>query len=230
MGEGGEEVGRCVWRDPLTVIACDKREAFAQGSEDFVGWAKRSVPTILKPHPAAVRCIMPQYVRAKGSIFFFTVVLAQRPSELLVEEIDRLRRIYQAVQRRHSFETIAICILPDHIHALWALPEDDADFSTRWSLIKSGFSRGLDARARSMSKVAKREKGIWQRRYWEHAIRDDEDFGRHVDYIHFNPVKHGHVTRVSDWPHSSFHRYVERGLLAPDWGGDLHNIQGSFGE
>jgi putative transposase len=153
---------------------------------------------------------MPRYVRAKGSVFFFTVVLAQRPSNLLVEEVDRLRRIYQAVQRRHPFETVAICILPDHIHALWALPDGDADFSTRWSLIKSGFSRGLDARARSTSKVAKREKGIWQRRYWEHAIRDDEDFERHVDYIHFNPVKHGHVNRIADWPHSSFHRYVDR--------------------
>jgi putative transposase len=173
---------------------------------------------------------MPRYIRAKGSIFFFTVVLAQRPSDLLVKEVDRLRRIYQTVQRRHPFETIAICILPDHIHALWALPDNDIDFSTRWSLIKSGFSRGLDPQARSRSKVAKREKGIWQRRYWEHAIRDDDDFERHVDYIHYNPVKHGHVRCVSDWPHSSFHRFVERGLLAPDWGGDLRNIQGSFGE
>src|SRR6266481_523546 len=76
----------------------------------------------------------------------------------------------------------------------------------------------------------KREKGIWQRRYWEHAIRDDADLERHVDYIHFNPVKHGHVTRVMDWPHSSFHRFVERGLLAADWGGDLGDIAGSFGE
>jgi putative transposase len=121
-------------------------------------------------------------------------------------------------------------VLPDHIHALWALPEGDADFSARWSLIKSGFSQGLNAQTRSMSKVAKREKGIWQRRYWEHAIRDDEDFERHVDYIHFNPVKHGHVMRVCDWPYSSFHRFVEQGLLVPDWGGDLRNIQGSFGK
>jgi putative transposase len=106
--------------------------------------------------------------------------------------------------------TVAICVLPDHLHALWALPDGDADFSTRWSLIKSAFSRGFDpTQSRSSSKVAKREKGIWQRRYWEHAIRDDADLERHVDYIHFNPVKHGYVTRVSDWPHSSFHRYVE---------------------
>jgi putative transposase len=175
---------------------------------------------------------MPRYVRAKikGSVFFFTVVIAERPSNLLVDEIDRLRQIYRAVQQRRPFETIAICVLPDHIHAVWALPEDDADFSSRWSLIKSGFSRGLDPRPRSASKLRKREKGIWQRRYWEHAIRDDADFERHVDYIHFNPVKHGYVTRVADWPHSSFHRHVELGLLAADWGGDMRDIEGTFGE
>ena len=175
---------------------------------------------------------MPQYRRAKieGSVFFFTVVLAERPSNLLFEKIDRFRRIYRTIQQRRPFETIAICVLPDHLHALWALPEGDADFSTRWSLIKSGFSRGLDPKARSASKVAKREKGIWQRRYWEHAIRDNADLERHVDYIHFNPLKHGHVTRVADWPHSSFHRYVERELLAADWGGDVKDIKGSFGE
>jgi putative transposase len=166
----------------------------------------------------------------KGSVFFFTVVLAERPSDLLLEKIELLRRSYQAVQQQRPFETVAICILPDHIHALWALPDGDADFSTRWNLIKSGFSRGLEARPRSTSQVAKREKGIWQRRYWEHAIRNDADLERHVDYIHFNPVKHGHVARVADWPHSSYHRYVERGLLAADWGGDMRDIQGSFGE
>src|SRR3984885_9655098 len=175
---------------------------------------------------------MPRYVRAKikGSVFFFTVALAERPSNLLVDQIDRLRQAYRVVQQRRPFETIAICILPDHIHALWALPEGDADFSTRWNLIKSGFSRGLEARPRSTSQVAKREKGIWQRRYWEHAIRNDADLERHVDYIHFNPVKHGHVTRVADWPHSSFHRHVERGVLEADWGGDVKDIQGSLGE
>jgi putative transposase len=175
---------------------------------------------------------MPRYVRAKikGSGFFFTVVLAERPSNLLVDQIDRLRQAYRVVQQRRPFETIAICVLPDHIHALWALPEGDADFSTRWSLIKSGFSRGIESRSRSPSKVIKREKGIWQRRYWEHAIRNDADLDRHVDYIHFNPVKHGHVTRVADWPHSSFHRHVERGVLEADWGGDVKDIQGSFGE
>ena len=142
---------------------------------------------------------MSDYRRAKfkGTVFFFTVVLADRSSSLLVEHVDRLRKVYRAVTDRRPFETVAICILPDHIHAIWALPEADTDFSTRWSLIKSGFSRGLDAQPRSESKIRKREKGIWQRRYWEHAIRDDADLERHVDYIHFNPVKHGYVTASS---------------------------------
>jgi putative transposase len=165
-----------------------------------------------------------------GGVFFFTVVLADRSSRLLIEEIERLRRAYLTIRERRPFETIAICILPDHIHAVWALPEHDKDFASRWSHIKSVFSRGLEARPRSHSKVSKREKGIWQRRYWEHAIRDDTDLERHINYTHFNPVKHGYVTRVADWPHSSFHRFVERGLLAVDWGGDLREIAGSFGE
>lgn len=175
---------------------------------------------------------MPTYRRAniKGGIFFFTIVLADRSSNLLVKEIDRLRQAYRIVHERRPFQTIAVCVLPDHIHALWALPADDEDFSTRWSLIKSAFSRGMDVLPRSPSKVSKREKGIWQRRYWEHAIRDDADLERHIDYIHFNPVKHGHVARVADWPYSSFHRFVERGLLVADWGGDVRDIAGSFGE
>jgi putative transposase len=142
-----------------------------------------------------------------------------------------LRHVYRAVQHRHPFETLAICVLPDHLHAVWSLPDGDADFPLRWSLIKSSFSRDLNAAAaRSASKVAKREKGVWQRRYWEHAIRNDADLARHVDYIHFNPVKHGLVTRVRDWPHSSFHQHVVRGALPADWGGDLRDVSGAFGE
>jgi putative transposase len=123
-----------------------------------------------------------------------------------------------------------MCALPDHLHAIWSLPAGDPDFPARWSRIKSGFSRGLEAAPRSPSKIAKREKGIWQRRYWEHAIRDETDLAQHVDYIHFNPVKHGYVTRVVDWPHSSFHRFVKLGVLPRDWGGDMKDIKGSFGE
>jgi putative transposase len=176
---------------------------------------------------------MSRYRRAKieGGIFFFTITLADRTSDLLVSHIDRLRRIYASVQKQHPFESIAICVLPDHLHAVWALPPDDADFPLRWSLIKSGFSRGLAVDApRTASKIARRERGLWQRRYWEHAIRDDRDLQKHVDYIHFNPVKHGYVSNVVDWPHSTFHRFVSKGLLPPDWGGDTQEIAGAFGE
>ena len=176
---------------------------------------------------------MSRYRRAHipGGTFFFTVTLADRSSDTLIRNLDRLRRIYRTVQRRCPFETIAVCILPDHLHAIWSLPEHDTDFAMRWNLIKSGFSRGLPAAtSRSPSKVARREKGIWQRRYWEHVIRDEADMPRHIDYIHFNPVKHGLVTRVCDWPHSSFHRYVAEGTLPKDWGGDVGEIAGAFGE
>jgi putative transposase len=167
---------------------------------------------------------MSRYRRAKikGGTFFFAVALADRPNDLLVQHIDRLRQAYKFVSERYPFETVAICILPDHLHAIWSLPPADLNFPLRWSLIKSRFSRGLpSADLRSQSQIERRDKGIWQRRYWEHAIRDDDDLARHVDYIHYNPVKHGHVSQVSDWPYSSFHRYVEQGLLPSDWGGDV---------
>ena len=176
---------------------------------------------------------MPQYRRAKyaGGTFFFTVAIADRGDDLLLREIERLREAYRLVQQRRSFQTIAICILPDHIHAIWSLPDNDADFLSRWKLIKSGFSRGLaPAPRRSVRHVVKREKGLWQRRYWEHVIRNEADLQRHIDYIHFNPVKHGLVSRVIDWPHSSFHQYVEREQLPADWGGDVREIAGTFGE
>jgi putative transposase len=176
---------------------------------------------------------MPQYRRAiiPGGTFFFTVTIADRSDDLLVREVDRLQRVYQSVSARRPFGTVAICILPDHLHAIWSLPGEDADFSLRWNLIKSGFSRGLSpATSLSARHIAKREKGLWQRRYWEHAIRDETDLARHVDYIHFNPVKHRLVTRVRDWPHSSFHQYVAGGDLPEDWGGDMREIRGAFGE
>jgi putative transposase len=176
---------------------------------------------------------MPRYRRAKieGGTFFFTLTLADRSSNVLVRKIERLREAYQATQKRSPFETIAICIMPDHLHALWTLPEGDLNFPSRWSYFKAYFSRALPAsESRAQSKIAKREKGIWQRRYWEHLIRDEADLQRHIDYIHYNPVKHGLVTRVCDWPHSSFHRYVEREMLPKDWGGDANDILGSYGE
>jgi putative transposase len=166
-----------------------------------------------------------------GGTFFFTVALADRRHQTLIEHIDRFRAAYRLVHSRLPFKTIAICVLPDHLHAVWELPPGDSDYSRRWNLIKGGFSRGLPkVMDRSDSKVAKREKGIWQRRFWEHSIRDEIDLERHVQYIHYNPVKHGLVKRVADWPHSSFHRDVERGWLPANWGGGLIDTAGDFGE
>jgi putative transposase len=155
-----------------------------------------------------------------GGTYFFTLILANRRSRLLVEAIPLLHRVYAEAARRLPFHTVAICVLPDHLHAIWTLPEGDSDFAQRWALIKSGFSRALPASVEiSASKSRRRQKGIWQRRFWEHRIRDEEDLARHVDYIHFNPVKHGLVRQVSAWPYSSFHRYVARGMLPVDWAG-----------
>ncbi len=164
---------------------------------------------------------MPNYRRANaaGATYFFTVALADRSSHLLVDEIDRLRRAFHVVRKRAPFEIVAICVLPDHLHTVWTLPENDADFSARWAQIKRLFSSGLPpSQSRSESKANKREKGIWQRRFWEHQIRNEAELQRCVDYIHFNPVKHGHVSHVCDWPHSSFLRYVQHGWLNANWG------------
>jgi putative transposase len=120
---------------------------------------------------------------------------------------------------------------PDHLHAIWRLPDGDSDFSGRWSLIKRLFFSALPAsETLAPSKAAKREKGIWQRRFWEHQIRDDVDLQRHVDYVHFNPVKHGLVQQAKDWPHSSFHAYVRRGDLPEDWAGGADDRDAAFGE
>ncbi len=168
---------------------------------------------------------------APGATWFFTVALAERrENRLLVERVDTLRSVFRDVQARHPFRVDAIVILPEHLHCLWTLPSGDADFSMRWSLIKARFSRSIPAGERLSASRAKRcERGIWQRRFWEHLIRDEEDFARHVDYIHWNPVKHQHVAQPLDWPHSSFHRYVREGLLPADWGVG-EEVAGAFGE
>ncbi|MBI4964085.1 MAG: transposase [Desulfomonile tiedjei] len=167
---------------------------------------------------------MTEYRRAwlPGGTWFFTVNLAERlGNRLLVERIDLLRAAFRSVRLRLPFQLEAVVVLPDHLHCIWTLPPEDTDFSSRWSLIKGQFSRAIDKGERiSQSRSQRGERGIWQRRFWEHLIRDDEDFNRHVDYIHWNPVKHGWVRRVGDWPHSSFHDYVRRGLYPEDWGGE----------
>jgi putative transposase len=166
-----------------------------------------------------------------GGRFFFTVNLADRRLRLLTDHIEKLRTAFRDTRRHHPFATAAMVVLPDHLHTIWTLPEGDADFSTRWRLIKSAFSRNLTSDERiSWSRATKGERGIWQRRYWEHTIRDDNDFARHVDYIHINPVKHRLVTRVRDWPYSSFHRMVKLGVYPEDWAGDALNDGGTYGE
>ena len=165
-----------------------------------------------------------------GATYFFTVNLADRKSRLLVENIDLLKESIRRVKISHLFEIDAMVALPDHLHAIWTLPRDDADFATRWALVKAGFSRRLPKIERiSESRKAKGERGIWQRRYWEHLLRDDEDFRRHVDYIHFNPVKHGYVERAADWPHSSIHRFIRDGLIPLDWATE-GSSDGDWGE
>ncbi|WP_441244901.1 REP-associated tyrosine transposase [Tardiphaga sp. 768_D3_N2_1] len=167
----------------------------------------------------------------QGGCYFFTVTLNDRHSSLLIDRIDALRNAFRDVQQRHPFVMDAVVILPEHLHAIWTLPENDSDFSTRWRQIKASFSRTLPADEMiSNSRIAKGERGIWQRRFWEHTLRDETDFERHCDYIHFNPVKHGHVSRVRDWPYSSFARMVRSGSYPEDWGGEAVGDQHGFGE
>ncbi|MBW7014678.1 transposase [Pseudomonas sp. N040] len=155
-----------------------------------------------------------------GGTYFFTATLADRSQSLLTEHIDTLRQVLRAVRTTHPFEIKAMVVLPDHLHCIWQLPAGDQDYPTRWALLKSTFSRQISSsESISLSRHLKRERGIWQRRYWEHCIRDEDDLQRHTDYIHYNPVKHGYALRPGDWPYSSIHRYVREGLLPADWVG-----------
>jgi putative transposase len=145
---------------------------------------------------------MPDYRRniVPGGSFFFTVNLADRSSHLLADKIDLLRSAIKEVRERFPFALDAIVVLPDHLHAIWTLADADTDYATRWRMIKSAFSRGIEpVEPRSGSRIAKRERGIWQRRYWEHTLKDEGDFERHCDFIHFNPVKHAYVGSAKEW-------------------------------
>lgn len=172
------------------------------------------------------------YRRAQvpGGTYFFTVALADRKSTLLIDHVDGLREAIRVVKRRHPFEIVAMVVLPDHLHAVWRLPPGDMDYSKRWALIKAGFPRGIpkDEHIRP-SRIAKRERGLWQRRYWEHLIRDDQDLQTHVDYIHHNPVKHGYVAQASAWPHSRIHRYIRMEWMKVNWGIGVA-VGGGYGE
>ncbi|WP_035054462.1 REP-associated tyrosine transposase [Andreprevotia chitinilytica] len=164
---------------------------------------------------------MVQYRRnlIPGGTYFFTLTLHDRRSSWLTDHIDALRDAIAEVQARRSFQIVAAVVLPEHLHMVWRLPDSDSDYASRWAQIKRRFNGHLKAAEIPIPKDARGETLIWQRRYWEHTIRDDADFAAHVDYIHYNPVKHGLVEQVIDWPYSSFHRYVSAGLLPQDWGG-----------
>jgi putative transposase len=169
---------------------------------------------------------MANYRRAciKGGTYFFTVVTYRRQKLFNNPECRIiLRDAIKHVRQQHPFQIDAWALLPEHLHCIWTLPEGDADFSKRWGLIKAGFSKQAKPFLHrenwmNASKISHRETTIWQRRFWEHQIRDEEDFSRHVDYIHWNPVKHGHAAQAKDWPYSTFHRYVRDGVYPENWG------------
>ncbi len=171
--------------------------------------------------------------RTCGATYFFTVVTFQRaPLFANADHLARLRAAFRDIRAKHPFAIDAMVVLPEHLHCLWTLPAGDDDYPLRWSLIKGAFTRSLpdtDKRPRASRRQfvvsagatdsARREQAVWQRRYWEHRIRDDDDYARHCDYIHWNPVRHGLVERAADWPHSSFGRFVAAGFYPSDWGG-----------
>ena len=190
-----------------------------------VGWGEHGEPqhTLTgKVHPLRYR-----RATTDGGTYFFTVNLADRNRTLLVEHVGLLRSVTREVKVRHPFHIDAMVVLPEHLHALWTLPTGDHDYPTRWALIKAGFSRRIPkGESVNKSRASKGERGIWQRRYWEHLIRDEGDYEKHVDYIHFNPVKHGYVNLASDWPYSSIHRYIASGIVERDWGGEVRRDEG----
>jgi putative transposase len=155
-----------------------------------------------------------------GATWFFTVTLAQRKgNRLLVDRIEDLREAIRTVKRNRGFHIDAMVVLPEHLHAIWTMPPGEHDIGVCWGLIKANFSRTVPVgEFRRASRIARGERGVWQRRFWEQQIRDEADFTAHIDYIHYNPVKHGWVNKVADWPYSSFHRYVDKGWYGADWG------------
>ncbi len=164
--------------------------------------------------------LMPKYLRYRipGGCYFFTVNLLERNNTLLIDQIDLLREAVRLCKQKRPFRIDAWVVLPDHMHCIWTLPTGDDDFSNRWKMIKTHFSKSLPKmERRTKVRIKRGERGIWQRRFWEHAIRDDRDYEKHMDYIHFNPVKHGYVNKVIDWPFSSFHQHVKNGNYISDW-------------
>jgi len=147
-----------------------------------------------------------------GGTFFFTVTLSDRTSTLLVTQIPILRAAFRTARAEHPFQIDAIVILPDHLHAIFTLPPGDADFPQRWRRIKSAFTHGVRKSPIHLPRGPTGGYDLWQSRYWEHTIRNEQDFANHVAYIHNNPVKHGYVTTPTAWPHSSIHHHIRQNL------------------
>lgn len=173
---------------------------------------------------------MVQYRRSlvAGGTYFFTVNLQDRRHALLVEHVHELKSIVREVQAQLPFSIDAMVVLPDHWHAVWTLPPDDAGYSRRIQLIKAKFTSHLLRAGERIDKDERGEYRLWQKRFWEHTIRDERDFETHVNYVHINPVKHGHAARPIDWPHSTMRKYVDQALLPADWTCVLE--EGEYGE
>ncbi|BBL69448.1 REP-associated tyrosine transposase [Methylogaea oryzae] len=157
--------------------------------------------------------------RVPGGTYFFTVNLLERyANDLLTRHVDILREVVRETRHRRPFHIDAWVVLPEHLHCVWTLPPGDVDNANRWRIIKQQFSKALPVtERRSAVRIARGERGIWQRRFWDHVIRDDADYAAHIDYCHINPIKHGLVKHVADWPYSTFHRYVEQGIYPANW-------------
>ena len=162
-----------------------------------------------RPTQGAMTMVRYRRSAIPGSTLFFTANLRNRRSDLFARHIGALRQAVADVQQVQPFIINAWVVLPEHMHCIWTLPPDDHDFSQRWRALKRNFTQAL------------RMRDIWQPRFWEHTLRDERDYRRHVDYCYFNPVKHGWVASVREWPYSSFHRDGRRGLYPADWGGDV---------
>ena len=175
---------------------------------------------------------MPNYIRAKkaGGIYFFTVVTRNRQPILLQPPVlAALRHSLNSVRERHPFQLCAWVVLPDHMHCIWRLPHGDSNYAKRWGQIKAGASRELRGSrfiqcSENTSIKNRRESGLWQRRFWEHSLRDEKDVRQHLDYIHFNPVKHGLVASAKEWECSSFHFFVGKGAYSENWGSSGEDV------
>lgn len=166
-----------------------------------------------------------------GGVYFLTINLLDRNSQLLLQNIQHLKWSIKETQKTHPFELNAIVVLPEHFHMIITLPEKDSNFSIRIRKIKSLFSRQVSKNdVINNSRYKKRERGIWQRRFWEHLIRDDDDFEHHVNYIHYNPVKHGYVSKPVEWKYSSIHKFIKKGIITKGWACDHDFKETAFGE